>query len=589
MERRYLIGAGMTLILIIVIILLIYSSVPNFNEEVKKIADDVFGSVRKQEILAQKEKEKKSALEVMKTFADVYSLAYKGNVGCILNERIHPLPENYWIKFDGRFLYLFLEDGELVDKIDLANRDYIGSDAEKLKFGLTIKDDFDPERFFFLSFQLSYDDGKFVVTRGVKHEETSRLLLNTFRVYKPSKDSLVLITDASSGDLKYWSKKPSCKSLSTEEKKAKTMFNNFVSLYKNCRKRVSKVTKGCVCDGFNLNLSYPYSISAKQFLVSGDSKSLSPYVEFYLEKEGGILVEKEGLEKTELKGLRDRFFFSEYDFKSKRKIEGKIFMFIPKDHNSNRVYIAEENYFKSELKNIEDCKSIKQNPIPLESSCTSFKNIDLMIKRIKTTKYNSKTYEDYIREGVENLNEKLQLNSNDLKLLTAAIMIQESEVINNRVSPTGCKGLMQFCSGTALGFKVDKCDESDCFVCSIKGCSTKDQRDIPSVAIPAGVKLINRKIAFFSSYKNKELFGVAAYNGGEGIIRDAINATGESDPSWDKVKKSLTKDIFKKYKVYSKWTDKQINRKINEIKCYVAYVMKYKAELKNKLFKESFK
>ena len=162
----------------------------------------------------------------------------------------------------------------------------------------------------------------------------------------------------------------------------------------------------------------------------------------------------------------------------------------------------------------------------------------------------------------------------NLKLLGAAIMATESSAINKRSSPTGCKGLMQFCGAAAEeeGLCSNKCSYG-----------SDDNRELPSLAIPAGIKHFLRKASYFDGYTYQEVFGLAAYNGGQVTIKKAIAKTGKDNPTWQEVKDKLTKDVLKDASpgLYGKWSSSQLDDKIKEIKCYPYKVYQYKKEFES--------
>ncbi len=170
-------------------------------------------------------------------------------------------------------------------------------------------------------------------------------------------------------------------------------------------------------------------------------------------------------------------------------------------------------------------------------------------------------YGDLIEDAIE--------GTSISKALVIGLITQESSGNPNAGSSTGCQGLMQFCGSTAKGYGL--CDNSKC--------SGRDERRDPEKAIPAGVKLLSDDINLFSSsYTDREAFGLASYNGGSAIVKDAIKATGKKDPTWEEVSAALTEEIVGRY-LKGKYFDttKERNGKVREISEYPRKIQKYAA------------
>ena len=155
------------------------------------------------------------------------------------------------------------------------------------------------------------------------------------------------------------------------------------------------------------------------------------------------------------------------------------------------------------------------------------------------------------------------------KALVIGLIAQESSGNPKAGSGTGCQGLMQFCGSTAKGYGL--CDNNKC--------SGRDDRRDPEKAIPAGVKLLSDDINLFSSsYTDREAFGLASYNGGAAIVKDAIEATGKKDPTWEEVSAALTADIVGKYLKGKNFDQtEERNVKVREISEYPRRVQRYAA------------
>ncbi len=160
------------------------------------------------------------------------------------------------------------------------------------------------------------------------------------------------------------------------------------------------------------------------------------------------------------------------------------------------------------------------------------------------------------------------------KALVIGLIAQESKGNPDAVSGTGCQGLMQFCKETAYNYGL----------CDNKKCSEKDDRTVPEKAIPAGIKLLADKMESFTSYTDKEYFALAAYNGGVGVVKKAIEATGKKDPTWQEVSAALDQEIIAvvysdafSSTVYEEnfGTTENRNKKVREIQDYAEKVLSY--------------
>ena len=160
------------------------------------------------------------------------------------------------------------------------------------------------------------------------------------------------------------------------------------------------------------------------------------------------------------------------------------------------------------------------------------------------------------------------------KALVIAVIMTESGGNTNAVSSTGCAGLMQFCKGTAYQYDL----------CSNKKCTGSDYRSDATKAIPAGVQLLQDNMKSFSGYKDQVAFSLAAYNGGAGLAKKAIAATGKSDPSWEEVSGQITEDLIADVysdafssSVYEEsfGTTEKRNRKVKEVRAYANRVLSY--------------
>ena len=167
--------------------------------------------------------------------------------------------------------------------------------------------------------------------------------------------------------------------------------------------------------------------------------------------------------------------------------------------------------------------------------------------------------------------------------LIAAVIMQESRGDPNAVSPTGCRGIMQFCSATAYDYGLCDCVGTGCGKDSgsRQYCVNKDLRFDFNAAIPAGATYLSNLLGSFESYADKESFAIAAYNGGEGLVKKAISRTGKSSPAWQEAAAQIDEALIEEAyctKVCSRYFDEPGERaeKAREIVNYVAQVKGYK-------------
>lgn len=156
--------------------------------------------------------------------------------------------------------------------------------------------------------------------------------------------------------------------------------------------------------------------------------------------------------------------------------------------------------------------------------------------------------------------------------LVKAIIKQESSFNPEAVSPTGCKGLMQFCEPAAKQYAL----------CDKKGCSIMDDRFVADKSIDAGANFISDLVRKYNHYSAKYELALASYNGGSAVVDKAIEATGKDDPTWQEVASAL-KPEFITY--FTSQEDKE--RKVEEIRNYVSKVMAYYKNYGGELIAES--
>lgn len=152
--------------------------------------------------------------------------------------------------------------------------------------------------------------------------------------------------------------------------------------------------------------------------------------------------------------------------------------------------------------------------------------------------------------------------------LVMGIIMQESGGNPSARSPTGCMGLMQFCSAAAIQYGL----------CDRNGCRIRDDRTNAELAIAAGVRMISDLMDRFSEYELcREELAVASYNGGSGVIQKAVKRAmavydvDEEHLTWKQVEASITPDMITYFKKPG-----QKRQKVDEIQKYVIRVEGYK-------------
>lgn len=168
--------------------------------------------------------------------------------------------------------------------------------------------------------------------------------------------------------------------------------------------------------------------------------------------------------------------------------------------------------------------------------------------------------------------------------LIAAVIMQESRGNPYAVSSTGCAGVNQFCAATAKDYlsifvTIKACSKkcSCSFKCTKEqivegcGCDINDGRFDTQKSIKAGGEYISKLLSSFYDHPYKEEFAIASYNGGEGVVKNAIKKTGVKYPTWQQVQQQLTPDLITYFS-----DERQKKDKVKQIKDYVTKVMSYK-------------
>lgn len=217
--------------------------------------------------------------------------------------------------------------------------------------------------------------------------------------------------------------------------------------------------------------------------------------------------------------------------------------------------------------------------LPLDNNMISqsYENIDYVVPQGAQAQAQlvKSTYYDKITNAIATL--KVDVPPE----LVMAYIMQESKGDPNAVSPTGCIGLMQICKGSQYPdiiktITLCACSGNSCKLDGSRSCHvSNDDRFNVDKNIESGVWLISQKMASFQKYKDKIKFTMAAYNGGQGVVLDAIKKTGQSDPSWNEVSTMITPDLIFKNMPNTFPTLNEQNQKVTEIRNYVPKVYAY--------------
>ena len=102
---------------------------------------------------------------------------------------------------------------------------------------------------------------------------------------------------------------------------------------------------------------------------------------------------------------------------------------------------------------------------------------------------------------------------------------------------------------------------------------TNDERFNPEKNIQAGTLYLSKLVGEYRGYTDKEEFVLASYNGGSGLIKEAIARTKlnkkDDDPNWLDVAEKLTPELLGGFYPYSSWNDEERKKKIEQIIYYV--------------------
>lgn len=555
MEREYTFGGLMVLVVIFVIALIVLVNYPGITDEVKKIADEVFGITKGALEATKRAYEELIAINNFEKIADAFDCVKDKT--CVCNIDLEPFSKDYKLKieyFDGKKKLLLEDpDGKILSVKELGEINLC------LMKSMNEKEDINEEVLF------DWDRNGLL--------KPLRKLMKFTNLYKFNDNNICFITEETE-DKDYFQNLKDCKTGKREAREnAKNILLTFESKYRDCKSQEHKKDY-CRCSymGFE-DLSEFYSIKVNQekdtTLISLGYKTvlLKPPIAPEVKIENNIFGEfKRKWTGEEIVENKPEYVFDK-DSKPIYFLRGK---------SDKEIFFAEESFGST----LESCSPTYVSPSWNDGNCGAVlpRTIHEVWERIETTKYGGRTYKQIIEESTKDKN---------LRILAAAVMAVESKAKNDVTSKTGCQGLMQFCGGTAKNFQVP-CGGKTCYVCRPEGdnpCGDEDNRMVPDIAIPAGIKLIEEKMSYFKG-PYKEIFGLAAYNGGQATIKAAILKTGKDNPDWETVKQHLTRNIIRdqidpKKRIYRDNDD--LDAKIKEISCYPYYVEEYR-----KAFEKNF-
>lgn len=585
MEREYTVGALLVLVTIFVIAVIIYFTVPGFNESVKQIADEVFGVSIK---AIQEETERTREQEAVSTFESlkncINQLKERKDI-CTCSLKNKYLPEKFYIttSIDGKSLKLEKENQKVPETEGLS--------IEGLEFctlGKGIKRNPLP------LFKIQQIGDKLMINNK-KLVDNAPVLYN---LKEGDKTYICFITeDLTEEDIIKVRDFTDC---STGRVIAKdnmlNFFNYFVTRYEHCKSLKSK--NNCLCDPIDFKeLLENYEIVVEQETRKKETTFSLQYTKNgkpeIVNKSAGVktipnnifgfdnvkLIQKKSeplqLDHTELKP-GEKVYLKNWQSETETRLAlWKYTPFIFK-RDGERVTLI------SKVEPLEDFDKCASEYTPPTKGCEVI-DTNLMLSRLKgeDPKYlcNGKPCKKVITDLVKDPK---------MGLLVASIIAVESNFNENagrgkdKQGVVEDRGITQFNKDTAKGYPEKKdwaCTKSLCYLCDIKGCKFGDSRTDSEIAIPAAAQLLKGYSKPFEGYSDQELFTLASYNAGTSVITKAIELTKEKkkEPTWENVREEITVSLFKSLKL--SWDKK----KADIIKCYP-----YKVEAYKKVFASEF-
>ncbi len=571
MEREEIFGAIIVLMIIVVIVLIVINMQGEMGGDIRRIADEVFGWTKQQQKLEAQRLSEKDAARLLERLTEIHTKALETQkTDCTYDIRGYDLPEKYKVEI------AYLNSQDAVVKFNLLKSE----DDTLIEFKIIDKKQSDWKLEPCLMEEATkrvQASGRIEITYSIKEglkAGTENFYEDAPKFYKYDQKHLCVITKKSDEKYKkYFLDKKDCESDDTTGKKqAKEFFDVFMASVKKCKSFARG--EACYCEWID------FTTMPSGALINGiRQQEAVKFTALYNNEQ----VAEEIMQDTKAGDLTEGFFQSKPTYREwtttprpfTKEIEIQYIALTKENQLSfatERAAIASGAFLRRYwAESLPQCAPSFYEVF--ERGCIRKLDPMLVLKRIQES-----GYDKIIKETTADPNEREFI---------AAIIATESSGINGRVSTGNCAGLMQFCPSTAKGFAVAYGGKTQ-YVCDPKGCQSQDNRDKPEIAIPAGLKLLKDKIAYIDKcpnylgqqkrYTYLEIFGVAAYNGGEDILCKAIKATKKEDPTWTDIRKELDINLLKSSKGYTTayWTKTNLEGKVKEIKCYPYYVQTYR-------------
>lgn len=523
MEREYTIGAILVLVAIFVIVLIVYFTVPGFNDSIGQIADEVFGLSKKVIEQQKEEVQRKNAVGAFKSVVDCIEACKGREQACTCYLKDKDLPEGYIIKTIPK------EEGGpnlILEKDNLRVKGTDEKPLEGLNFCI-LKDLNTPEPI--KGFVIESEDGSLVLKYG---RDEYKFVTNAPEFYNFVKDNQKYICFVTNDkEAKQIREINDCKEPEKNIAKDKMLefFNSFVEKYKHCKTYKDK--HHCMCDeiDFKKRLWEGYDISVIQ-----EGKTTTFTLHYAEDKVPRPIGDSKKVDNN-LFGFNDvnlgeRTFLKEWQTK-KASYTPYIFKLQNEKVHLYSIIAKPEELVgcAPEFVVDKDCKAIED------------REIDEMLRRLRGEN------PDYSCQGVP-CKRVIEETIEDpyLRLLVASIIPGESGFKEDAVSEnirdgrvvSIDKGIMQFNDNTAPQYGV----------CHAKGCKYEDfdRRGDPSVAIPAAARLMSDNLKMFEGKTYQEVLAIAAYNAGASRIKQAIEKSGKNDPTWNDIR-DYVPDVTKCY------------------------------------------
>jgi N-acetylmuramoyl-L-alanine amidase len=576
MEREQIFGAAIVLIIIIVIVLIVYNMQGSAMQDIRNIADEVFGWAKSDQQAEAARLGEAEAQRFMDRLVEIHGKSFSAGAGCTYDLRGYTLPEKYRVEMVYinsqdtviKFNLMDNEDDKMITTKTLDKKQtewklescYMEDATKRVQGGNTIA--------------ITY------TRKGGLKAGTNTFYEDIPKFYKYDGNHLCFITQTRGKETeykKYFLETKDCESgLVNGNETAKDFFNGFMSSVKAC-KLLAKGTE-CKCD----------LIDFTKLPIGGTIKGIqdgnSIRFELYFTNEK---IMEDNLADTQGVTITSSLLKKEPNYE-------KWTSPITYDQSTKQLYVT----LTTNLQELGFAWPSAVTPSSIlillfkdritscapaydtaDKNCQRKLDPQLVVKRLQDNKY-----DQIIMKATTNERERYTI---------AGVIATESEGRNEVVSKSNCAGLMQFSATTAKGYSIP-CDKGTCYVCDPRGCNTGDNRQKPEIAIPAGLDLLKKKMDAIEKctgtkgYTYREIFGLAAYNAGEGVICSAIKATKKADPTWDEVKAKIDKNLLRTFKDYNTpiWTNGQLDSKITETKCYPYYVETYMVAFTGRLFGE---